>query len=142
MRDFAVVLRSELESLEAALAADPRTKKAQRIRELLAMYGDARYSPTCLLDTSSATHSEIVPAVRASKGELILYAIQSFMRPRGSATLARMRLAQMAATNHWPNALQAPVQLREASSSDGLISTPAPVSAVPSDRAPRPNGHS
>ena len=142
MRDFAVVLRSELESLEAALAADPRTKKAQKIRELLAMYGDARYAPTCLLDTASATHSAIVPAVRPSKGELILYAIQSFMRPRGSATLARMRLAEMAKTNHWPNAVQAPIQLQKALDSDGLTATPAPVSVVSSNRAPDSNGHS
>ena len=38
MTDLIVALRSELQSLEAALAADPRYRKLEKIRELLAIY--------------------------------------------------------------------------------------------------------
>ncbi len=41
MTDLTVALRSELESLEAELAADPRYRKLEKIRELLAIYNSA-----------------------------------------------------------------------------------------------------
>ena len=41
MTDLIVALRSELQSLEAALAADPRYRKLEKICELLAIYDSA-----------------------------------------------------------------------------------------------------
>jgi len=155
MRDLAAILRSELKSLEAALAADPRSQKAQKIRELLAMYGDSRHAPVGLPTAEVLTHSVAVPAVlnRLSKADQIRFAIQNFMRPKGSAIVARSRLVEMAEARHWSDAAPGAIQLQKDStqnplsreevlppSSAGPTTTPTPAPKPRSNWTPDPNG--
>jgi hypothetical protein len=155
MRNLAAILRSELKSLEAELAADPRSLKAQKIRELLAMYGDSCHAPTGLPTTKILAHSVAVPTVRnrPSKAEQIRFAIQNFMRPKGSAIVARSRLVEMAEASHWSDAAPVAIQLQKDStrnplsreddlppSSDGPTTTPTPVPKPRSNWTPDPNG--
>ena len=67
-----IALRSELESLEAELAADPRYRKAQKIRELLAMYAE---QPLTEIPSS--------PTPQPTKAENIRSAIAEIMRTNG-----------------------------------------------------------
>jgi hypothetical protein len=115
MRDFATSLRRELKVLEDQIAADPRLRKAQKIRELLAIYeeaGDAAAS-----DQSGGLPGRLValPAklVGRPKARGIRSVIVRFMRQGDSATIARSRLAAMARSNYWPNASPAWLQLQQ-----------------------------
>jgi len=112
MRDLAAILRGELESLEAELAADPRFQKAQKIRELLVMYGHARNTPVSAATDIAGPRSVVVAAVanRPRKIAQIRSAIRNFMWPRGSAVVARSRLLGMTETNNWHNTEPASVQ--------------------------------
>ena len=72
MPDVTIALRSELESLEAELAADLRYGKAQKIRELLAMYVEQPLAPI-----------PSPPAPQPTKAENIRSAIAEIMRTKG-----------------------------------------------------------
>lgn len=109
MRDLAAVLRSELKRLEAELAADPRLQKAQKIRELLMMYGEPCHTPAVLTAANSSALQGIVG--RRGKVDQIRFVIKTFMRSKGSATLARSRLVEMAQTNHWPSTAKVSIRL-------------------------------
>jgi hypothetical protein len=147
MRDLAVFLRRELESLEAQLATDPRLQKAQKIRELLAMYGDTSHATA---PTISSLHSLAAGALarKPSKADQIRFAIQSFMRPKGSAVLARTRLMSMAETNNWPKAAPAAIQLQKdatgplSSENISTLCLGASAAASTAPLAPAPNGAS
>jgi hypothetical protein len=114
MRDFAASLRRELKLLEDQIAADPRLRKAQKIRELLTIYEEAD-------DAAGADRSPGLPRGRAalpaplverSKARGIWPAIRHFMRRPGSATIARSRLVAMTQSNYWANASPAWLQLQ------------------------------
>lgn len=112
MRDLAALLRSELESLEAELAADPRAQKAQKIRELLAIYSTPHPIP---LSDHSATQSKGDRPPRIAKAKRPrfdrLRSILGLKRPEGTAAVARARLIAISQSNHWTNASPAWLQL-------------------------------
>jgi hypothetical protein len=114
MRDFAASLRRELKLLEDQIAADPRLRKAQKIRELLSIYEEAG-------DAAASDRSGGLPGRRAAVPALLVERpqargirsiIQHFVRRSDSATIARSRLAAMAKSNYWPNASPAWLQLQ------------------------------
>jgi hypothetical protein len=85
MADVVEILREELAGLERELAADPRYLKAQRIRELLALY-----EPASVVVLSPAPISKSVvrvppPAKQPSKARLMEQAIRDYLEPRGIA---------------------------------------------------------
>jgi hypothetical protein len=116
MRDFATSLRRELKLLEDQIAADPRLTKAQKIRELLAIYEEA--GGAAASDRSGGLpvrHVVTLPAklVGRPKARGIRSVIVRFMRQGDSATIARSRLVAMAQSNYWPNASPAWLQLQK-----------------------------
>jgi len=102
MRDLASILREELESLEAELAADPRFHKSQKIRELLEMYEGARYTLAIGATAERRITAAALSKTRSVRNRL-LSALASLIRPGGTATLARARLREMAQTKHGSN---------------------------------------
>jgi hypothetical protein len=114
MRDVAALLRRELENLEAELAADPRAQKAQKIRELLALYANSGSIATAdLVDTGL----KIAPSVATAKGgksriNWLRSLVLGRKHPQGSATIARSRLIAISQSNHWTNATPAWLQLQ------------------------------
>jgi hypothetical protein len=112
MHNLAALLRSELESLEAELAADPRAQKAQKIRELLTIYS----SPHPIQSPDhSATRLDRYLALETVKAKQPrfkrLRSILRLKRPEGTAAVARSRLIAISQSNHWTNASPAWLQL-------------------------------
>jgi hypothetical protein len=114
MRDLVVALRGELKSLEAELAADPRLHKAQKIRELLALYGEPSQAPELGQTVLLSHRYAAVPALagRRAKVNWLRSTILNFRRKSGSAAIARSRLIAMAQTNNWQNTSPAWLQLQ------------------------------
>lgn len=114
MRDLAAILRGELKRLEAELAQDPRWRKAEKIRELLAMYQDSRHASVHALAAAMPRRPGAVPALVKKNPQFkrILLALQIFRRAKSTAVVARARLVEMARTNHWPNASSTWLQLQ------------------------------
>jgi hypothetical protein len=129
MRDLSAILRGELEALEAELAVDPRSRMAAKIRELLAMYEDLPHTSDSGPAGSTPHNLATAPAVirEGRKVNRIRWAIQIFLRPRGSATIAHSRLVEMAKTNRRPNASSAWLQVQTAPMGDA-----SPCGNVPS----------
>jgi hypothetical protein len=112
MADLVSALRDELARLEAELAADPRAQKADKIRELLGLYVEA---PNARGPHSSGSVSELViavPAIPSASAKLTRFcaSVMRFLRPEGTAAVARSRLVDMAKTN-WPHASPAWAQI-------------------------------
>ena len=129
-RNLRAILRGELARLEAELAADPRSQKAQKIRELLVMYGDPCHVPEASSASSAPKRPIAVAAIegRPARVNLIRSAIQRFMRSKGTAAAARARLVAMA-TNDWPNS--SPIEVLKTDLQIASGSKPTPVFAEP-----------
>ena len=115
MNDLAALLHAELERLEAEIAADPRAQKAQKIRELLAIYSSPR--PVLPSNHSDAERErnlaiEIVQA-RPPRFKRLRSAIFRLKRSKGTASVARSRLIAISQSNHWTNALPVWQQLQQ-----------------------------
>jgi hypothetical protein len=150
MRDFAGSLRRELKLLEDQIAADPRLRKAQKIRELLAIYEEADDAAASDRSGGLPIRHAVLPAlpVERTKTRGIRSAIQNFMRRADTATVARSRLVALAQSNHWPNASPAWLQLQTDASGRPLsyenVFAPGQIvtAAIPVPRmAPPANGH-
>jgi hypothetical protein len=106
MPDLVSALRDELARLEAELAADPRAQKAEKIRELLGLYGPA---PNARGPHPNGSVSDLViavPAIQSPPAKIAQFcaSVMRFLRPEGTAAVARSRLVDMAKTNNWPHA--------------------------------------
>jgi len=114
MRDFVASLRRELKVLEDQIAADPRLRKAQKIRELLTIYEEAGDAAGSDRSGGSPGGRAALPALLVGRPKVrgIRSAIQHFMRRQDSASIARSRLVAMVQSNHWPNASPAWLQLQ------------------------------
>src|SRR5882672_4172539 len=102
MRDLATVLQTELQAVEAELAADPRFRKAVKIRELLEICG-APPGPGPIGMLSECDMNPLAVTKKDLRIHRIWLAIQMFIRPKGTATLARARLMEVAQSDHLPN---------------------------------------
>ena len=117
MPELVSVLRDELAKLDAELSADPRSLKAQKIRELLKLYGEVPnkggpHSPETLADRVVA-----VPAIAPPPGKFVQFcgSIRKLVRPEGTAAIARSRLTGMASANNWSRAAPVWVQIEQES---------------------------
>jgi hypothetical protein len=106
MRDLAALLRRELERLEAELAADPRAQKAQKIRELLAIYSNPHQIPSPDHSGTPSVHHLALESVKAKQPRFkrLRSAILRLRRAKGTAAVARSRLIAISQSNHWTNA--------------------------------------
>ena len=123
MRDIAALLRRELENLEAELAADPRAKKAQKIRELLGLYANSGSIATAdLVDTGLKIDSS---GATAKGGKPRIKWLRSLVlrrkHPKGSAIIARSRLIAISQSNHWTNASPTWLQLQRDATGRPLV---------------------
>jgi hypothetical protein len=82
MPDVTIALRSELESLEAELAADPRYRKITKIRELLAMYGAAAQLPA-QADLPQSLKQQMPTGTQLTKAQRIRSEIEPLIRAKG-----------------------------------------------------------
>lgn len=132
MRDLVIALQTELQAVEAELVADPRFQKAAKIRELLEIYGTLpASSPISLLPKY-----DLIPLPRKEKGSgarRIGAAIGLFFARKGTAARARVRLMEVARSDHLANPSSA--WLHRQSSSSGHATHESdqlpPLSAVP-----------
>jgi len=115
MRDFAAILRRELELLEAQIAADPRLRKVQKLRELLAIYEEGDSAAADGGATASPGRLAALPAPPGERARPrgLRWIFRRLMRPAGSATVARSRLVAISQSNHWANASPAWLQLQK-----------------------------
>ena len=112
MRDLGPILRKELERLEAELAADPRTKKAQKIRELLEIYSSPHPIPAPDRSDNKLGRYLTLEATKAKQPRFRrLRSILRLKLPEGTAAVARSRLIAISQSNHWTNASSAWLQL-------------------------------
>jgi hypothetical protein len=112
MRDLGPILRKELERLEAELAADPRTKKAQKIRELLEIYSSPHPIPAADRSDTKLGRYLALEATKAKQPRFKrLRSILGLKQPEGTAAVARSRLIAISQSNHWTNASPAWLQL-------------------------------
>jgi hypothetical protein len=112
MRDIAALLRRELENLEIELAADPRVRKAQKIRELLAIYSNSPAISAADPPGAGPELHRVVPIREGGKPRLKwLREALRLKRPEGSAAIARSRLIAISQSNNWTNASPAWFQL-------------------------------
>jgi len=98
MRDIVAFLSRELGKLEAELAADPRFQKAQKIRELLALYSTGT---TGAGDRHNITSLPLAGANERKPKRKWLRLIVHRSKPEGSAATARSRLIAISQSNHW-----------------------------------------
>jgi hypothetical protein len=82
MTDVTIVLRGELQSLEAELAADPRYQKITKIRELLAMYGSAAQLPG-RREMPQPAEQQTTTGTQSTKAERIRSEIEALIRVSG-----------------------------------------------------------
>lgn len=109
MRDVVAFLSRELEKLEAELAADPRFRKAQKIRELLALYSAGTIEAG---DTGNVTSLSLGRRTeRKPRRTWLRLMVRRSKEPEGSAATARSRLIAISQPSHWSGAVPAWSQL-------------------------------
>jgi hypothetical protein len=139
MQSLLAALRAELEALESELAADPRVRKATIIFELLQMYEVLPAFPN-RSDSSRGCAPCPSPVVKPLLSfRRIRSIIQTIVREKGTATLARARLAELARDRR-PSAPPAWLERQTTSSaaSTGDHVPEAPLSRITSEVASKP----